>query len=100
MSFWDISNPLKPKGIKDPNAVLDYPVDFSAWLADITDTYDSHTVTCTGGLVCNSSSESAGVITPLLSAGTLGETATFTIRITTTAGRIDDRTFYLKIQER
>lgn len=100
MSFWDTTNPLKPKGIKDPNAVLDYPIDFSAWLADIVDAYASHTVACTGGLVCDSSSEDAGVITVLLSAGTLGQTATFTVRITTAAGRIDDRTFYLKIQER
>lgn len=100
MSFWDVSNPAKPKGIKDPNAVLDYPISFAVWLADISDTYQSHTVTTTGGLVCNSSSEALGVITPILSAGTLGETASFSIRVVTAAGRIDDRTFYLKITER
>lgn len=100
MSFWDVTNPLKPKGIKDPNAVLDYPISFATWLADISDTYASHTVIVTGGLTCNSSSQAAGVITPILSGGTVGQTATFTIRITTTGGRTDDRTFYLKIQER
>lgn len=57
-------------------------------------------VTTTGGLTCVSSSEAAGVITPLLSGGTVGQTATFTIRIVTASGRQDDRTFYLKIQER
>jgi hypothetical protein len=31
MSFWDEYNPEKPTGIKDPNAVLDYPVDWSLW---------------------------------------------------------------------
>lgn len=100
MSFWNTTNPAKPKGIKDPNAVLDYPISFAAWLADISDTYQSHTVTVTGGLVLDSSAQAAGVITPVLSGGTLGETASFTIRIVTTGGRTDDRTFYLKIVER
>ena len=100
MSFWDTANPAKPTGIKDPNAVLDYPISFAAWLADIADTYASHTVTVTGGLVVNSSSQAGGVITPMLSGGTLKTTASFTIRIVTTGGRTDDRTFYLKIQER
>lgn len=100
MSFWDVSNPAKPKGVKDPNAVLDYPISFAAWLSDISDTYASHTVTTTGTLVCDASNQSAGVIVLVLSGGTVGETESFTIRITTTGGRIDERTFYLKIQER
>lgn len=100
MSFWDVSNPAKPTGIKDPQAVLDFPISFAAWLADISDTYASHTVTVTGGLVCDSSTQAAGVVVPILSGGTLGETATFKIRIVTTGGRIDERTFYLKIKER
>jgi len=100
MSFWDLTNPAKPKGIKDPDAVLDYPISFVDWLADIGDTYASHIVTPTGGLVVDSSIESGGIITPTLSGGNVGETATFTIHIVTTGGREDDRTFYLKIVER
>lgn len=100
MSFWDVTNPAKPKGIKDPDAVLDYPIDFSAWLADISDTYLNHSVLVTGGLSVVSSSQALGVITPVLSGGNVGETATFTVRIVTVGGRTDDRTFYLKIQER
>lgn len=100
MSFWDTANPAKPTGIKDPNAVLDYPISFAAWLADIADTYASHTITVTGGLVLDSSSQAAGVITPILSGGTLKATASFTIHIVTMGGREDDRTFYLKIQAR
>lgn len=99
-SFWNITNPAKPKGIKDPNAVLDFPISFADWLADISDTYQSHAITVTGGLVCDSSSQAAGVIVPILSGGTLGETASFSIRIITAGGRTDDRTFYLKITER
>ena len=100
MSFWDTTNVLKPKGIKDPDAVLDYPVDFSAWLLDISDTYASHSIIVSDGLTVDSSSESGGVITPILSGGVVGATEHFTVRITTTAGRTDDRTFYLKIVER
>jgi hypothetical protein len=101
MSFWDVSNPVKPTGIKDPNAILDYPISFVAWLADIADTYVSHTVvSLTGGLAVNSSAQSAGIITVWLSGGTVGETGSFTVRIVTTGGRTDDRTFWLKIKER
>ena len=101
MSFWNVTNPNKPTGIKDPNAVLDYPISFAAWLADIADTYLSHTVEdLTGGLVVDSSSQASGIITVWLSGGTVGETASFTVRIVTTLGRTDDRTFYLKIKAR
>ena len=93
MSFWNVSNAAKPKGVKDPDAVLDYPVDFSEWLADISDTYASHTILVSAGLTLDSSSESGGIITPILSGGVVGTTETFTVRITTTGGRTYDRTF-------
>lgn len=99
-TFWNTANPLKPRGIKDPDAVLDYPVDFSAWLADIGDTYASHTILASAGITIDSSSENAGIITPVISGGVVGATESFTVRITTTAGRTDDRTFFLKIVQR
>jgi len=100
MSFWNESNPKKPKGIKDPNSVIDYPISFVAWLAQEGTTYDSHEVLVSGGLVVDSSVEVGGVIIPRISGGTLGELATFTIRITTTNGLVEDRTFFLKVEER
>jgi hypothetical protein len=101
MSFWDTANPAKPTGIKDPNAILDYPIDYTAWLADITDTYSSHSViVAAGSIAVQSSGYSSGKIIVWLSGGTVGETAAFTIRIVTFGGRTDDRTFYLKIKER
>lgn len=100
MSFWDTANPLKPKGIKDPNAVLDFPISFASWLADISDSYLSHSVIVSGSIICDSSTQSAGVITPIISGGVVGEPCSFTIRIVTAGGRTDDRTFYLKIVER
>lgn len=102
MSFWDTTtNPSKPTGIKDPNAVLDFPIDFSAWLTDIGDTYASHQVLIASGTITlQSSSFSSGKVIAWIAGGAVGETAAFTVRITTTGGRIDDRTFYLKIKER
>ena len=100
MSFWNITDPTKPTGVKDPNAILDYPISFASWLTDIADTYLSHTVLVTGGLVVESTFESSGVITTLLSGGIVDDTASFTIRIVTAGGRTDDRTFYLNIVER
>ena len=103
MSFWNIFDPLKPTGIKDSDAVLDFPIDFSAWLSDMGATYVSHTITTTGTIAINSSTQNAGVITPIISGGTVGEIASFTIRIIASVGgsqRIDDRTFYLNIVNR
>ena len=100
MRFWDTSNPERPTGVKDPQAILDYPIDFSEWLAEMGDSHASHTITTTGGLTVVASGAANGVITPLLSGGTLGETASFTVHIVTAGGREDERTFYLRIQER
>ena len=100
MTFWDTTNPEKPRGIKDPDAVLDFPISFADWLTDISDLHASHTVEATGGLVVDSSTHSAGVITVWLSGGEVDALATFTVRVVTEGGRTDDRTFYLKIKER
>lgn len=40
------------------------------------------------------------IVTPVISGGTVGETASFTMHIVTTADREDDRTIFLKIRER
>jgi len=100
MNFWNETDPLKPRGVKDPDAVLDYPINFNGWLTDASAVYKLHTVTVTGGLVVDSTYEVSGIIVVILSGGTLGETASFTIRIETMDGRIDDRTFYLDIVQR
>jgi hypothetical protein len=103
MSFWNLTNPAKPKGIKDPDATISYPINISDWLAGESATYFSHEIIVTGGLVEVSSTHIDGVIDVVLSGGELYTTATFTLRITATRGSvtiIDDRTFYLKIVER
>lgn len=100
MSFWNVTNPKKPTGEKDPDAILDYPIDFSTWLGDISDTYLSHLVIVSGSITVDNSTQAGGIITPWISGGTAGDTCSFTVRISTVGGRTDDRTFYLKIKDK
>lgn len=98
--FWDTTKPDRPTGDKDPEAVLDYPIDFSEWFLAQNDTYLNHEVTTAGGLVCDSSQAINNVIIPVISGGNLGDLGKFTIKLYTTNGRVDKRSFYLKIKER
>lgn len=98
-AYWDVTNPKKPKGIKDPDAVIDIIFDWAVWLADISDAYLSHTLTPVG-ITVDSSNEAAGAIQVFVSDGVVGTPASVTCRITTVGGRTDDRTLYLKIEER
>jgi hypothetical protein len=100
MTFWDMKKPDRPTGVKDPRAILDFPVDFSGWLHDLKDSYDSHTIETSGGIECIDSREEGGVIIPIISGGTVGEMGKFTVCIHTVEGRVDYRSFYLKIKER
>jgi hypothetical protein len=91
--------------LKDPDAVLDYSFDWSAYLlAGGADTIASATVTCeTGkGLVVNSTDPTfpAGVVTGWCSGGTVGQTVGITCQIVTALGRTDDRTLYVVIKQR
>lgn len=91
----------KPTITKDPNAVLDYVVDYTDWLATANDTIAS--VACTpSGVTVNTSSVAPGgkKVVIWVAGGVAGSTASVTARITTVGGRIDDRTIYFKIKQR
>jgi hypothetical protein len=83
----------------DPNAVLDYVVDWSDWL-DEADSISSHTATATTGVTVASSSVVGDTVVAWLSGGTAGNDYTVTVHITTAANRQDDRTFVLFCRER
>lgn len=89
----------KPTIIKDPNAVLDYTVDFTDWLTVAQDTIASHTVATVGCTKQSSTNDTTKVVV-WIAGGTTGTPASATVHITTAAGRIDDRTIYFKIKER
>lgn len=107
MSF-DVTNPTKPSIFKDPNAVLDYTWDWTAWLASASDPTDTivskvlSVVSPAEGVVVDSSAivGASKMVTAWISGGNAGKTVQVTCRITTAGGRTDDRSIYLKIRER
>jgi hypothetical protein len=95
----------KPTITKDPNAVLDYSIDWTDWLlaAAPDDTIQIHQVILQADtdLVVEQSAVVGGTrVTFWLSGGTAGTTERVVCRITTVDGRVDDRSVWLKIKER
>ena len=97
-----LQNPLK-----DPSAVLDYVFDWTEWLATgETIAVDSETgeklitITADTGITVDSSTEDDGKVTVWLSGGTAGINYKVACLITTTAGRTDERTIWIKVVER
>lgn len=84
--------------VKDPEAVLDYGLDWSAWLNGDTIAASSWTVPT--GIVMDSHSYDTTHTTVWLSGGTLGATYALTNRITTAGGRTDDRTIRVTLRAR
>lgn len=103
--------PIK-MGYMDDNAVLDYAFLWQDWLAS-DEVISSFVITTTDGITVNSSeinttaltlngvSQKIGsVVTVWLQGGTLAATYTISCRITTSAGRVDERGFTLTIKAR
>ena len=84
--------------VKDPEAVLDYEFDWSAWLAN-GETISSHTATVTGATK-DSSSNSTTAVVVWVSGGTVDTEATVACRIVTSASRTDERTITLRVRHR
>lgn len=80
---------------KDPDATLDYSIDWTEWLSG--DTIVSSIWTADTGITIVRSSNSQQITTVWLSGGTNNMSYIVTNRITTAAGRIDDRSFKLSI---
>jgi len=89
-----LQNPLK-----DPSAVLDYVFDWNEWLAT-GETITDHTITADTGITVNSSTESDGKVTVWLSGGTAGQNYKVACKITTSAGRTDERTLWIRVVDR
>lgn len=82
--------------IKDPDAVLDYTVDWATWLGTDTISTSSWPV-IPAGITKDSDTNSTTIATIWLSGGTIGETYQLTNRIVTAGGRTDDRTITINI---
>lgn len=83
--------------IKDPDAVLDYSWDWTAWLGDDTIVTSEWFVE---GATVDSDSHDTKTTTVWLSGGTVGDQITAMNRVTTAGGRTDDRTRSIPVRER
>ena len=90
-----------PTFVKDPQAVLDYTIDWDdGYLeADENLVTSSWTVSPTGSLVIDSDSNTAKLTTVFVSAGTHTVTYQVTNRITTDKARTDDRSVRIRVWE-
>ena len=87
--------------VKDPAALLDYSWDWSGWLAGVSDTISSATVTVPPGLTAVAEpvvGETA--VTQRVSGGALDDTYKMVCQITTVGGLVDERSIYLTIADR
>jgi hypothetical protein len=84
--------------VKDPNATLDYLVNWVTWLG--SDTILTSTWIVPSGVTKVSDSHSATAATIWLSGGTVGNDYELTNRIVTAAGRTEDRTITIQLREK
>lgn len=88
-----------PSYTKDPDATLDYGFDWSDWLAT-AETISASTWTVPTGITKVSDSRSTTMTTIWLSGGTVNTDYSVINHITTSAGRVDDRTILIKVRQR
>lgn len=87
---------------KDPDATLDYSIDWGDWLAEVPgDAIANMYVSTTSGVQVPAQGIVDGVVTGIMArSGVVGSIEEITIRIATTQGRIDERTIKLLIRQR
>ncbi len=86
---------------KDPDAELDYTIDWSQWLVS-GDTISTSTWTVPAGLTqgTNGTSNTTTTATIWITGGTVATPYDLRNRIVTAGGRTDDRTIRFTIQEK
>lgn len=85
---------------KDPDAILDYSIKWTDWLISPDTIITATAVSDDLALTIVSVVHDGYIVTMWVSGGTPGGRSSLRCRITTQAGRTDDRTVYLKIKER
>lgn len=86
-----------PMWVKDPAAVKDYTLDWTAWLG--ADTISSSTWTVPTGLIKVSSGSTDNVSAVWLGGGTVGERYLVSNKIVTSGGRTEVRSFEIHIKQ-
>jgi hypothetical protein len=91
--------PYTLRSKKDPAARLDYEISWADWLAP-GDRITASIWSIDGGTIEDASVFTDTAAQVWISGGTPGETITLTNEITTTQGRIDQRTLLIRVAER
>lgn len=84
--------------LKDPDATSDYEQSWETWLAG--DTITTSQWIAPTGITVDTDSHTTTAATVWLSGGTAGETYEVTNRVTTAAGRSDDRSIRIFVYDR
>lgn len=90
-----------PRGLyveKDPSALLDYKLDWAAWLPE-GDAIASVLWNVSPGITKVEESNTASTATVWISGGVAGQTYSVACRITTNDGRVDERSFRVQVRE-
>lgn len=84
---------------KDPDSIVDYQCNWAEWLS-IDEAIEHAEWIVPTGLNNVQISHSETVSTVWLSEGVVGETYLLTNRITTTGGRVEDRTLRIRVTDK
>ena len=85
---------------KDPDAVLDYTIDWSEWLAAGETITGTPTWTVPGGITKDSQSNDTTSVTAWFSSGSAGTDYVIGCKIATSDSRTDERSIILSVEER
>lgn len=88
-----------PTYTKDPSATLDFTWNWAAWLVT-GDTLSTATVTADTGLTVASHAIVGQTVTAWLSGGEAGTSYRATCQVTTTGGRVDERSIVVEVAQR
>jgi len=86
--------------VQDPKDHLDYVFNWSPWLQDGGETIESYVITAETGITVGEKAECGGKVTVWLSGGTAGANYMVSCRITTSVGRIAERSMLIKVRQR
>ena len=84
---------------KDPQASLRHSIDWSPWL-ESGETITAQTVTAPDGITTDQVTQADGVVSYRISGGTAGGDYKITCQITTSTGRVDQRSVLYRVRER
>ena len=99
--WWTLTDPKKPRGLKDPDAVIDITFDWSNWLDDIGSVSISEVTFTLNGLSSVGTFSDGTKTTVFVAGGTAGSATAIACKIKTftNPSRTEERTVYIDIAE-